>query len=65
MNDLESKRRAEAFQSLVQPKESSMSTAWNVIVIVLAAIGALALIAVVGMFWMHNSMMGGVGMGCL
>ena len=64
MNDLENKRRAEALQSLVKPEKTSMSTAWKVIVIVLAAIGALALIAVVGMFWMHNSMMGGVGMGC-
>jgi hypothetical protein len=35
----------------------------KVIVIVLAVIGVLALIAVGDMFWMHHSMMGGMGMG--
>ena len=63
MNEAEKKRLTEAGQSLAENEKNSMSKVWRAMVIVLAVIGALALIAVGGMFWMHGSMMGGMGMG--
>lgn len=61
MNEPEKKRLTEAGQDLAGNEKSGMSKVWKTMVIVLAVIGALALIAVGGMFWMHGSMMGGMG----
>ena len=40
-----------------------METAFKIVVIVLAVIGGLALLALLGMLLMHGGMMGGL-MGC-
>jgi hypothetical protein len=41
--------------------ESPMNLAWRVVVIVLAVIGGIAVLGVIGMALMHSSMMGGLG----
>lgn len=43
------------------PAKAGISTALKVVVIVLAIIGGIAVIAALGMGWMHFSMMGGMG----
>ena len=61
VNEPENKRLTETGQGLAGNEKSGMSKVWRAMVIVLAVVGALALIAVGGMFWMHGSMMGGMG----
>ncbi len=63
MNELDENRRLNPLQRPTDPVRTGRSGVLKVIVIVLAVIGVLALIAVGGMFLMHDSMMGGMGMG--
>lgn len=63
MNELDQNRRPDPLQRPTDPAKIGRSGMLTAIVIVLAVIGVLALIAVGGMFWMHHSMMGGMGMG--
>ncbi|MEO6972650.1 MAG: hypothetical protein ABI135_04410 [Rhodoferax sp.] len=63
MNEPENGRRPDAQRSPLEPVKSAMSTVLKVAVVVLAVIGAIALVIAVGMGWMHFSMMDGMGMG--
>lgn len=61
MNDSDSRDRPGADRSPLAPAKTGISTALKVVVIVLAIIGGIAVIAGLGMGWMHVSMMGGMG----
>ncbi len=63
MNEMQDTSQPEVRLSQPAPQSAGMSNMWKAIVVVLAVIGVLALIAVGGMFLMHGSMMGGMGMG--
>ncbi len=63
MTELDENRLPAALPRETDSARPGRSGVLKAIVIVLAVIGVLALIAVGCMFWMHGSMMGGMGMG--
>ncbi len=61
MSDSNNGSRLDVDRSPFASAKTGMSTALKVVVIVLAIIGGIAVIAGLGMGWMHFSMMGGTG----
>ena len=61
MNELDNGHRIGADRGPLAPMKPGISTALKIAVIVLAIIGGIAVIGVLGMGWMHVSMMSGMG----
>ena len=61
MNELDNGHRVGADRSPLAPMQVGILAVLKIVVIVLAIIGGVAVVGVLGMGWMHVSMMGGTG----